>query len=320
MALIAGNLTLFGGIAAAVVSQDRPEVPLLDGLRDAAGGAATGNTLSVGPGLLTRTLFFFNDKAVPLLIVAVVAAIGAAAMAGVLGYLFRATKARNPTLPRIALFGALIGPGLVAVAGLAAAIGIAMEAQQFVDGNDYSTDTAHDAVGGGLIVAGQALGSAGSLLVAFSFILISLNAMRVGLLTRFMGFLGMIAGGLQVVPLEALFLGSSSRLPVIQCFWLIAVGFLIIDKWPDATGRPPAWTTGVAEPWPTKQEEREARAAALAESRGEDPPEPRGSRAPDPSSADDDAGGNVGGIGSAARRPDGVAHPTSKKRKNRKRR
>ena len=44
--------------------------------------------------------------------------------------------------------------------------------------------------------------------------LICLNAMRVGLLTRFMGVLGIITGALQILPL-------GGPLPVVQCFWLL---------------------------------------------------------------------------------------------------
>ena len=49
--------------------------------------------------------------------------------------------------------------------------------------------------------------------------------MRVGLLTRFMGILGVIVGVLFVIPL-------GSQLPIVQCFWLIAVGLLILGRWP----------------------------------------------------------------------------------------
>ena len=45
--------------------------------------------------------------------------------------------------------------------------------------------------------------------------------MRVGLLTRFMGVLGIIVGVLFIVPL-----GSS--LPIVQAFWLVALGVLFL--------------------------------------------------------------------------------------------
>ena len=49
--------------------------------------------------------------------------------------------------------------------------------------------------------------------------------MRVGLLTRFMGVLGIIVGVLFIIPL-----GSS--LPIVQAFWLCALGALFLGRWP----------------------------------------------------------------------------------------
>jgi hypothetical protein len=304
LALVAGNLTLFGGIAASVVYGDMPKVGVLDGIRDAAG-----EKLVIGAGLRTSVLGFYDDKAVPLLLIAVVLAVGSAAMAGVLAYLFRATQARTRVLPRIALYGALVGPILAAVAQLVLQIGITIKASEFVDASDHSTAAAHDALSGGVVLAAQILQQASILLVAFTFVLISLNAMRVGLLTRFMGILGMLVGVLFIIPL-------GSNLPVVQCFWLIAVGFLVLDRWPGAAGRPPAWTTGIAQPWPTQQEIREQRQQAAAAARG-DVVEGEAEAVGFPSGPTVHEDGLPG---TPARRPEAVGHPSSKKRKGRKRR
>jgi hypothetical protein len=76
--------------------------------------------------------------------------------------------------------------------------------------------------------------------------------MRVGLLTRFTGFLGMIVGGTLILPLD--------QFGIIRSFWLIAVGLMILGRLPG--GRPPAWSKGEAVPWPTQQQLREQREAA----------------------------------------------------------
>ena len=73
-----------------------------------------------------------------------------------------------------------------------------------------------------------------------AFVLVSLNAMRQGLLTRFMGYLGIFAG--------VLVLFQITQIPVVQGYWLAALAYLISGRWP--TGLPPAWVTGRAEPWP----------------------------------------------------------------------
>jgi hypothetical protein len=264
-ALVAGNLTLVGGIASAVAFQDFPKVALLDGIRDAAGLKT-----AAGRGLRTDQLFFYDDKTFSLSIIALVLALGSAAMAAVLGYLFRATQARSQKLPRLALVGALAGPLLVAISGIVLQVAISLKAHSFVSGGDFSTATAHDALQGGAVLAAQVLRQIGVLLLAFSFVLISLNAMRVGLLTRFMGILGMIVGALFVIPL-------GSNLPIVQCFWLIAISFLIANRWPN--GRPPAWETGRAQPWPSQQEIRERREGLAPAGAGsvavtDDPPAP----------------------------------------------
>jgi hypothetical protein len=79
--------------------------------------------------------------------------------------------------------------------------------------------------------------------------------MRAGLLTRFMGVLGIIIGVLVVIPI--------GPLPVVQTFWLIALGALLLGFWPGA-GVPPAWRSGRAEPWPSSGQVTEQRRAARA--------------------------------------------------------
>jgi hypothetical protein len=110
---------------------------------------------------------------------------------------------------------------------------------------------ADQALSSGAVIAVQVVGLVGELSLAFALVMIGLNAMRVGLLTRFMGVLAIISGVLFVIPL----LGAG--LPVVQAFWLIALGFVLSGRAP--TGLPPAWVTGVATPWPTQQQMREAR-------------------------------------------------------------
>ena len=84
--------------------------------------------------------------------------------------------------------------------------------------------------------------------------------MRAGLLTRFMGALGIVVGVLQVVQV-----GSS--LPLVQTFWLGGLALLFAGRRPG--GDPPAWRTGRAEPWPSGAQLAEQRRAA-AEAEAED--------------------------------------------------
>ena len=106
--------------------------------------------------------------------------------------------------------------------------------------------------------------------------MISLNAMRVGLLTRFMGVLGIITGGLQILPF-------GGPLPVVQCFWLLMLALLFLGRWPN--GQPPAWRTGNAEPWPSAAERARAAPARVrgGARRGPEPEAP--SAEPEPVAA-----------------------------------
>jgi hypothetical protein len=100
-----------------------------------------------------------------------------------------------------------------------------------------------------LLAVFQVMDYGGELLLAVAFVLVSLQAMRAGLLTRFMGYLGIIAG--------ILVLFVITPVPIVQTYWLVALGVLFAGRWP--SGTPPAWETGRAERWPSSQELREQR-------------------------------------------------------------
>ena len=78
--------------------------------------------------------------------------------------------------------------------------------------------------------------------------LTSLVAMRTGLLSRFIGILGLIVGVLYAVPL----LGGGGGL--LQFVWYVAVGLVISNVWPG--GRGPAWDSGEPVRWPGAAEKR----------------------------------------------------------------
>lgn len=90
---------------------------------------------------------------------------------------------------------------------------------------------------------GFALG--GRLGLAFALLYTCLWAMRVGLLTRFWGSLGMALG-------VAALLG----LVLFLALWFVYFAFLALGMVPG--GRPPAWAAGKAIPWPTPGEKAAA--------------------------------------------------------------
>ncbi len=191
---------------------------------------------------------------------------GSLAIALALIYLIDATRARNPATPSWFRMVVVLGALLSAVAGLIYAIEIASKAHQFVSTGAQTYQEAHHLTSGGLIVALPALALLGALLVAVAFVLVSLQAMRVGLLTRFMGYLGMFVGALVLFPLIPL--------PVVEIYWLVALAVLLVGRWP--SGEPASWRTGRAERWPTAQELREQRIRAAGGTPGKPAGRPPG--------------------------------------------
>jgi hypothetical protein len=205
-----------------------------------------------------------HDKSTAFLGSAVISSIGMLMVIPVLLYLYRATKFRRPQLPPIAKYMAIAGPIVFAVLQV---IFIAQQidaADAFVAGANKANKHAEDLIRNHTsLVAGLSLAT--RVAVGFAFVLISLNAMRAGLLSRFMGILGMILGALYVLPLVAA--------PLIQLFWLGALGMLLMNRWPGVGGRGPAWETGEAVEWPSAQR-RVAPSTAGRDAPADDEPAP----------------------------------------------
>lgn len=179
---------------------------------------------------------------------AVIGGISTLLLAVVLLYLYRATKFRRPELPSAAFVLAIVGPVLVAVAGILVQLDINDTATEFVSSGARTEVRADDLVADRSAL-GQSIGLSGALALAFSTILISQSAMRTGLVSRFIGILGIVVGAIYV--LGTLFpLGTD----LVQLFWLLALGLVFLDRWPG--GRGPAWETGEAIEWPTAAERR----------------------------------------------------------------
>ena len=247
-ALGAALLILAGYLVAGAAFADRPSAGLLPALERAVqpGPVAAGQSLQV------PALEFYSGRVAPLIAGAALRGLGFLLVGLALTYLAAATRARSESFPRFAQYLPLIGGVLSAISFVLAPIGSAIGVNAFLDG-PRTVAAAEDIQREPIIVAAQFIGLPGTLALALAFVLVSLNAMRAGLLTRFMGVLGILAGALFILPL-------GSELPVVQCFWLGALGILFLGRWPG--GAPAAWRTGRAEPWPSQQELREARTRA----------------------------------------------------------
>jgi hypothetical protein len=284
-ALAAAVLTMGAALASALIFRDIPRSGLIDSLERAARPGRLGSLESLRVGLYD----FYKDNAAAIIGSSVARALGFLAIGVALTYLGRATAARRSELPRPALYLPWVGAVVLALQAMLSAIGTNAAINDFLDGA-RTVDAARDLTGNGLLVLGSILDLAGRLALGAAFVLVCLNAMRAGLLTRFMGVLGIIVGALLVIPL-------GSPLPIVQVFWLLALGALILGYWP--SGIPPAWETGEARPWPSSAEVRQARRAEMERRQARSKPEPQ-----------DEEPVEV---------PAGHEHPSSKKRKRKRR-
>jgi hypothetical protein len=208
---------------------------------------------------LTLDLITANKRFPVDLIASVVNAIASLLIAWTLVFLYQCARARNPesVKPFIRILS-ILGGVLAAVAGVAYAVLVAIKVHQFVTTGAQTYEEANHLTSAAPLIILQLLGQLAALLLAVSVVLVSLNAMRVGLLTRFMGYLGIFAG--------VLVLFQIIQIPVVQGYWLAALGYLFSGRWP--TGVPPAWRSGRAEPWPSSAETRARRAAGAARGGG----------------------------------------------------
>lgn len=173
-------------------------------------------------------------------------AVAALLVSAIFYYLFRALRTRNAGVPSWFVYLIFAGPALYALGLVLGAVGQLDVASDFAGGEpirgEAGEDRADQLLEDNASAGVFALNFAGQVATAFLFVMLPLRARRVGLLSPFMGILGVVTGALlvlQIVPVVPV---------IIEAFWLGALGSLFLDKWPG--GRGPAWESGEAEPWP----------------------------------------------------------------------
>ena len=267
VALVAAAATIVGSIVSALAQSAVPEandriVTVLDTLRLAGEGQP------IPGGRLAAVAEHLGDNPLGFVLGGVLTGLGGLLAFGPLAYLFRAARHRKPQLSQLALLAAAIGAVGYGVGLAFTRIGASVGASDFGSGGDRSNSEAADALNNSGVVIGGLFAQVGQLALAIGFALIALNAMRVGLLTRFAGVLGVIVGATLILPLD--------QFGLIRASWLAIAGVLILGRWPG--GRPAAWATGEAVPWPTQQQVREERERLRREREGGDEAAARGAK------------------------------------------
>ena len=260
IAAAAAGLLVFGGqLVRGGAFRDPPRADLLDALER----LQQPGPVERQPSLQTDVAQFLDDRAMSFLLPSIAEGIGYLALAYALTFLARATRARRSQLPKPALYLPAIGGVLMALVSILGSIGRISDVNTFLDG-PRTIAAAQDIGYGDISVAAQVVFLPAALSLATAYVLVALNAMRAGLLTRFMGILGIIVGTLVVIQL--------GPFPVVQSFWMIALAMLLAGRWPG--GDPPAWRTGREEPWPSQREIAEERRRLADERRAEREPAP----------------------------------------------
>ena len=116
-------------------------------------------------------------------------------------------------------------------------------------GSDHANEIANETIDDAPcapLAAG--FGLAGQIGFIVAMVYTCLHAMRVGLLPRFWGSLGMALGAVSFIFFQ------------FALLWFIYLGFLLIGRVPG--GKPPAWESGEAIPWPTPGEKAAAEISA----------------------------------------------------------
>jgi hypothetical protein len=202
------------------------------------------------PSLQTPVFQYLHDHSALVIAAGVLGLLGYVGLGWAVGFLGVATRARRPVLPRWAVLLALAGGVVLGIGILVVQVGNVTKASDFLSGPRTVADATTSS---SLFAFGRILQLLASLMLALGLVLVSLNAMRAGMLTRMFGVLGVITGASLVI----------FPLPIVQVFWLAALALLCLGAWPG--GLPPAWASGREEPWPSTRPQpapRPARAPA----------------------------------------------------------
>jgi hypothetical protein len=240
-----GFLYLLGAIILVSVSNNAPTVGLLQAIAPAFSGV--GN-----PRVSPRTLELKYDShhAYGLIAGGVFTAIALVVLTLVLLLLADATRFRRPQSLRTARLLVLIGGVVLSVDTVVREIAAAITEHNFAVGLDHSNNAVEHMVNkSAAVLTFGTIGPVAWLVLVAGMFPTLINAMRVGLLPRWMSFLGMFAAVLIVL--------GGAVLEVIPAFWMVGMGVLLIGRWPN--GDPPAWAAGEAVPWPSAASMRAAR-------------------------------------------------------------
>jgi hypothetical protein len=243
-AIVAGVLYLAGEfLYGLLISAKTPTIGVVQGLVPALRGQ---QAAAVDPRTIEEQ--FLAHHTAQAIVIWVVIAVGLWAMRWPLLYLREAEMARGGRPSNLTGVLASYASPVLGVAVLALAVSIQIGAHHYLDHTARDSAAVNAATGGPVRLGIAIVAELAQLGLAIVFVLVSLRAMRVGLLTRLIGSLGIIAGVLFVI--------SIVPIPLVQFIWLLAVGLMFLQ--PGGQQLPPAWAAGEAIPWVNQAADRRA--------------------------------------------------------------
>jgi hypothetical protein len=269
-AIVAAVFLLGGFIWWVTLLRDAPQAGYLESLARLGDGP-----IGELPSIQVEAMQYTVDNAVGFILSGLLRGLAPVALAYTVTFLAVATRARRPEFPRLAVYMTIVGAVLYLLGTAGSEIERAIAFNSFLDG-PRTVDDARDVISSTTVTVAL-LAYVGQFVTAAGLLLVSLNAMRAGLLTRFLGILGVVAGVLTVFP-------QLMPVPLVQAFWLVALGLLLLGR----GTLPPAWRTGKAEPWPSARESAERRREAEQRRQGIEPeprPKPKPAAKPHPASS-----------------------------------
>jgi hypothetical protein len=246
-AFAGGFLYLLSAIVISGTLNGAPTVGLVEALTPALSGVATP---SVSP--RTDEVKFISHHAFSLVAGSVLAAVSVGILTLVLLVLLDATRFRRPTTWSAARPLVIFGGVAVASVSIAHQAISAIETHNFAVGHNFSNHAVNQAITESTPnVVVEYIDLVAGLALAAGLVAVMINALRVGLVPRWMGILGMFTALLIFLPI------GGAELQVVPALWIVMMGMLYIGRWPN--GDPPAWAAGEARPWPSQAEMRAAK-------------------------------------------------------------
>jgi hypothetical protein len=187
--------------------------------------------------------------------------------------LLSAVVHRRPETLALARPLVLAGGSVIALLSVANQIVLSIHRHQFVNAHNYSIHAVNVITHNTVYDVMAIITPLGGLALVAGMIMTMLGSVRAGLLPRWMGMVGGVSAVLLLLP--------TPTFDLIPAFWLVALGILLMGRWPK--GDPPAWAAGEARPWPSQAQVRSEQQAAKG----------KGSRAPQQLAAQDAVSADV---------------------------